>query len=145
MAEAPKQDMNVSNGMRALWTFLFYTLVGPFLAALLVVVALLLAPPFGLGALIPTDAPAAGDAAIATFVWSAIPAAIAALALVPLVFFRGSFGWLEAAAAGVLGFCVALFIAPSAAGNAIPFFAFVAGLVSVGVRQVLLTGNILSL
>lgn len=144
MAEPPIRDGDVSNGVRALWTFLFYTLAGPFLAGLLVVAALLLAPPFNLGNLLPEPVPAAGDAAIATFIWSAIPAAIAALALVPLVMIRGTFGWLEAAAAGVLGFSLALFVSTMPPGSAVPFFAFVAGLVSVGLRQILVAANIIT-
>jgi hypothetical protein len=140
----PQQEHHdVSNGQRALWTFLIYTLVGPFLAALAVALGLLLAPPFGLGALLPENAPAVGDAAMGVFVWSAIPAAIAALALVVVVLLRGSFGWLEAAAAGIAGFMLAILASPGALGNGVPFFAFVAGLVAVGVRQILVAGRIL--
>jgi hypothetical protein len=77
------------------------------------------------------------------FVWSAIPAAIAALALVVVVLLRGSFGWLEAAAAGIAGFMLAILASPGALGKGVPFFAFVAGLVAVGVRQILVAGRIL--
>lgn len=134
---------DVGNGQRALWTFLFYTLLGPFLAAVLYALATVLAGPLKLAALLPEGLPPLGEGVASVFVWSALPAALAALGLVPMVLRRGRFGWIEAAAAGVLAFAAANVVAPFQSQGALPFLAFVAGLVSLGVRHVLRAANIL--
>lgn len=141
MAAEPSDQ--VSNGQRAFWTFLFYTLCGPFFAALVYALAVLLAPPLKLGALLPADLPPIGEAVAGVFVWAAIPAALAAIGLIPMVLRRGHFGWIEAAAAGVIAFAAAAALMPFDARGSLPVLAFTAGLVSLAVRHVLLTANIL--
>lgn len=136
-------NAEVSNWSRALWTFLGLMLVGPFLAALGVVIVLLSAPPLGLGALLPADLPNAGIAGIFTFVWSAVPAAIAALVIVPVVIASGGFGVLVAAAAGVVGFFVATLFTDMAYRDYLPALAFLSALVALGVRYALMAGGIL--
>lgn len=132
-----------SNGQRALWTFLFYALCGPFFAALAYALVVVLAPPLKLEALLPTSLPPLGEAVAGVFVWSAIPAALAALGLVPMVLRRGTFGWIEAAAAGVIAFAAANAVAPFEHNGALPALAFLAGLTSLAVRFALLAMGII--
>lgn len=132
-----------SNGQRAFWTFLFYTLCGPFFAALTYAIVVLLAPPLKLGALLPDGLPPLGETVAGVFVWSALPSALAAFGLIPMVLRRGRFGWIEAATAGVIAFAAAAALAPFDARGALPALAFMAGLVSLAVRHVLLSANIL--
>lgn len=107
----------MSNAQRALWTFLFFTLVGPMLGALVAVVAspLLMwanAGPFMAGDHPPYNwsnvpsggslGPLLGQIGIRAYVWCAIPAALTALTLVPRIIRRGTVGWLEPAAGGAV-------------------------------------------
>lgn len=133
----------VSNLQRAFWTFLAYTLIGPFLAGLGVAAAVILAPILQLSPLLPAGLPNAGIAAVLAFVWSALPAAIAGLAMFALVWRTGGFGALSAAAAGVAGFGIALAFSNMPYREYLVALAFFAALVSLGVRYALMTGNIL--
>jgi hypothetical protein len=135
----------MGNAQRALWTFLFYALVAPFFAALAVVATVTLASAFGLGDLLPADRPPLGAIGLSAFIWSAVPATLTALALVPMVLRQGGFGWIIAAVAGVLAFAVAmaLFPLPSLA-DARPYLAFLAGLVAVAGREILVRGGIIA-
>jgi hypothetical protein len=137
----PRRD--IGNGQRAFWTFLFYTLCGPFFAALAYAAIAILAPPLKLGALLPASLPPLGEAVLSVFVWGALPAALAAIGLAPMVLRRGTFGWVVAAAAGVIAFAAATTIAPFESHDALPAMAFLAGLVSMAVRAVLLAAGIL--
>lgn len=134
---------DVSNWSRALWTGLGLMLVGPFFAALGVVVAMLLGPPLGLGPLLPGDLPDPGFAGLFTFVWSAVPAGLAALVIVPVVGVTGSVGALVAAAAGVAGFFIATLFTDFAYRDFMPAMAFLAALVALGVRYALMAGGVL--
>jgi len=139
MAEPSGQDIT-RNPARLLWTFLFYTLAGPFLAGLLaagaaIVTGDIMAVP---------DLPRPGELAISIYLWSAIPAAIAALILLPFVWTRGRFGLPEAGIAGVIGFGVAFVLSPLPLGGAIAYAAFAAGLISIAVRQILVAGSIIA-
>lgn len=134
-----------SNSQRALWTFLLFTLAGPFIAAL---GAALYTPiaiwaniaPFTAGDHTPFDVTNLPDtagvtqlmagAAIRTFVWAPIAAAIAALVSVVVLFVRGDVGWALAGVGGVAGFFLAFVVAPFDAGSLLPVFAFAAGLVA---------------
>ena len=138
-----KQPAAVGNGQRAFWVFLGFTLVGPFFAALLYAVVALLAPFLKLSALLPPGLPPLGQAAMAIFVWAAVPSAWAAVGLIPMVFRRGGFGPIIAAAAGVIAFAAGNALAPIAYQDYLPALAFAAGLVSLGVRSALLAGNII--
>lgn len=138
---APSSE--IGNGQRAFWTFLFYTLCGPFFAALAFAAFAILAAPLNLAALLPPGLPPLGEAVAAIFVWSALPAALAALAIVPMVLKRGTFGWMIAASAGVIAFAAAMTLAPIPHQDALPALAFAAGLVSLAVRLVLLAAGII--
>ncbi len=133
----------IGNGQRAFWTFLFFTLCGPFFAALAYAAAVILAPPLKLGALLPVGSPPLGEAVAGVFVWSALPAALAALGVMPMVFRRGTFGWVVAAAAGVIAFAAATAIAPIQHEVTLAVLAFFAGLIALAVRYVLLAAGIL--
>jgi hypothetical protein len=98
----------VSNGQRALWTLLVTSLAAPFFAALIVLLLSLVAGALGRG---PESLKAlagaakiawAGEKAVAAFAWSAMPAVAGGALLAGLVLVRGSFGRLEAIAAGAI-------------------------------------------
>jgi len=134
--------VTISNGQRALWMVLITSLAAPFFASL-VFLALNLASPYLDFALPPhTDAPL-GEAAVAAFAWGALPATVAAIGLVPFVLQEGTYSWLQAAIAGVLGFAAGVIIFPFAYGTSLPFLAFLAGLVALGMRAMLIKGGIL--
>lgn len=114
-----------------------YTLVGPFFAAVVVAVALVLAPPLGLGALLPDNLPPLGAAAITTFVWAVIPAVLVALTLSPIALRQDSVGWIVAAVAGAVAFAISATLFPIGMEGARPYLTFLAGLISLAVREVL--------
>lgn len=132
----------MTNAQRALWTFLFYTLVGPFIGALLLSVAMPLALVLGLlpdlaGLEAGGQVSFAGWAALYAYVWGAPVAALTALGLLPLVFRNGTFSWIAAAVAGVIAFGVTTVLAPLPVPGSAPYLAFLAGLVSVACWAVL--------
>lgn len=145
----PNAMHGMTNAQRALWSFLLYTLVGPFIAALLITV---LQPPAALAGFLPRLAelePAGlvsfmGWAAMFTYVWAAPPAALAALGLLPFVFRNGTFGWMAAAIAGVLAFAVAAVLFALPAPDLTPYLAFLAGVASVICRTVLIRIGVLA-
>ncbi len=81
----------VSNSQRALWTFLIYALVGPFFAALALVILIATAWVFGLSSLLPVEVSSLGQAGLAAFVWSTVPALLTALILAIVVWRTGGF------------------------------------------------------
>ncbi len=134
---------DISNGQRALWTFLLFTLVGPFFAALAVAAALMLAPVFKLAPLLPANL-AVGPAAVTSFIWSAIPATLAAIAVVPMVLRRGTFGWIVAAGAGVVALAAASVLFPIAYPELRTALMVLAGVVAVGLRHMLAAMGIIT-
>lgn len=137
------QPHTLSNGQRALYTFLGYSLVGPFLAGFVTFAVLVLAVPLRLDALIPASMPNAGAAAIAAFVWSAIPSSLAGLALASVVWRRGTFPWIAAAAAGGITFMLAAIAMPLPAGLALTPLTALAAFIGIAVRSALVGGGIL--
>ncbi len=133
------QPTETRNPSRLFWTFLFYTLAGPFIAGLVAAaVAIALGDIAGM-----PDVPNPGEFGISIYLWSAIPAAFTALMLLPLVWTKGRFGVPEAGIAGVVAFGIAYFLSPLPLGGAIAYAAFIAGLISVAVRQILISGKII--
>ena len=132
-----------TGAQRALWTFLLYTLVGPFFGGLAVAALLVLAPALGLATLLPVGLPPLGPAALAAYVWCALPSGLAALFLLPGVWRRGRFGALHAAAAGIVAFAVMSQLSPISHQGMMPLLAFLAGAVSVLLRTVLLQAQVL--
>lgn len=146
------------NTQRALWTFLFFTLVGPFVAGLLAAAYTPFAiwgnlAPFSAGDHAPFDMSNLPDsagltqvmaqAAIQTFVWAPIAAAIAAFGTIGVLFVRGEVHWALAGAAGVVGFFGAHMIAPFGAGELLSLFGLAAGVVAALLSRFLVRINIL--
>ena len=131
-----------SNAQRALWTFLIYSLAAPFFAAVAVVAFIGLARVLSVPSLIPENVPGIGEAGIAVFVWSAVPATLTALVLAVVVWRTGHISWLAAVAIAVIAFAAAALLLPLHLHDARPYLAFLAGLVSIGVRQVLIQADI---
>jgi hypothetical protein len=144
MARVPSKDnapsRPPSNSGRALWTFLFYTLAGPFIAGLAAAAAAMAGLTDGLSA----EPRSPGEIAMSIYLWSAVPAAFTALIVLPFLWRRGTFGWPEAGIAGVVGFGLGFVLAPLPLGSATVYVAFLAGLISIVVRQILLVGNVIS-
>ncbi len=132
----------ISNSQRALWMVLITSLAAPFFASV-VHVAMTLASPWLDFAVPPRGNRAIGEVAMAAFAWGAIPSTIAALGLIPYVLQNGTYGWLQAAIAGVVAFIAAALIVPFGAGTAMPFLAFMSGLLALGMRAMLIEGRIL--
>lgn len=134
----------VSNWSRVLWTVLGLMLVGPFLAGLAVAGAIILAPVFKLAPLLPEGLPNAGVSGVTAFVWAALPSAVAAILVAPVVVRSGTVSLLWAAAAGVLGFFLATLVTDMPFRDSIPGLAFLAALVAIGVRYALMAGGIIT-
>lgn len=132
-----------SAGQRALFTFLGYSLVGSFLAGFLTFAALILARPLQLNALLPAGTPNAGAAAMAAFVWSAIPASLAGLVLALIAWRRGGFPWITAAAAGGIAFMLAAIAMPLPDGLALTPLAALAAFIAIAVWSALARGGII--
>ena len=133
----------ISNKQRALWSVLITSLAAPFFAGLIAVALAIGAQVSGF-AIGPQGDAALGDTGLAAFAWSALPATIAALGLTPYVLESGTYGWLHAAVAGVLAFGASTIISPFGAGPMMPLFAFMAGLIAIGMRLMLIKGRILT-
>ena len=127
----------MSNGQRALWTFLMCALVGPFLVGVIVLLitvvsgALQMGPPSLKGLPMAAVTARAAQWAVTSFVWSALPAGVAGAILAAVVSVRGSVDWFVAAAAAIAGFGVAAVLAPGLLPNHHSFLAVIAGLVGV--------------
>ena len=134
----------VTNSQRALWTFLIYALVAPFFAALAVVAAIALAHGFGVPSLVPSAVTGVGEAGVAAFVWSAPPGVITGLVLAVVVWRTGGLRWITAVAVAIIAFAGVALLLPLELHDARPYLAFLAGLVSIAVRQVLIQADIIS-
>jgi hypothetical protein len=133
----------VTNAQRALWTLLIYALVAPFFAGLAVAAVVALARGVGLPSIVPEVVAGAGEAGLVAFVWSALPAVVTALILAGVVWRTGALSWIAAAAVAIIAFAAAAMLLPLELHDARPYLAFLAGLVSVGVRQVLIQAEII--
>jgi hypothetical protein len=138
----PQEKNKLSNGVRALWTVLITSLAAPFVAGL-IAVALQFYGPVADFLQLPAGAEPIGELAVDAFVWSALPATVAALGLTPFVLQHGTYSWLQASVAGVVAFAAGAIIFPFEAGRALPLLAFLAGLVAIGMRAILITSGVL--
>jgi hypothetical protein len=68
---------------------------------------------------------------------------ITGLACAVVVLRSGGLSWMVAAAVGVIAFALASVLLPTGLEDARPYLAFLAGLVSLGVRQVLVQTGII--
>jgi hypothetical protein len=139
----------ITNGQRALWTFLIATLVGPFFAALIVALltmvsgALQMGPPSLKGIPIGAVGAKAAGWALQTYVWAALPAGLAGAAVAAYVSLKGSAPWLAVVVAGVVAFGVASVAVPGLLPNHGTALALIAALSSLGVWLVLQRARIL--
>ena len=127
----------MTTAQRALWTFLIYALVAPFFGALVVAVVLSFAAMFGVADLLPDDVAPSGAAAVAVFVWATVPAVLTGIVLAAMTWQKGGFTWIVAAAVGVIAFTIAAILVPIGLEDARPYIAFLAGVIAIGVRAVL--------
>ena len=134
---------------RSLWTFLFFTLVAPFMAAICVFLAsAMLAEAGQLPASLFKDGPLPSTALAAGFATQALvlgtfAAAIAGAGLAALTTLRGQFGWLEAAVAGVLGFMAVALGSGAVASNYLTLLAFLSACIALGCRALMIRIGIL--
>jgi hypothetical protein len=134
----------ITNAQRALWTFLIYSLAAPFFAAIAVVGWIALARGLSVPSLVPESVPGIGEAGLAVFVWSAVPAGLTALVLAIVVWRSGQISWLAAVAVAIIAFAAAALLLPLHLHDARPYLAFLAGIVSIAVRQVLIQADIIN-
>ena len=138
----------ISNSQRAFWTFLITTLAAPFFGALIVLLLSVVAGALGKGpdslrALDQSGQLAwAAEKAAATFVWSAIPAAVAGAALAVWLLTRGAFGWLEAAIAGAVAVSIDAFLTGGMVLQHLAPIAFIGASVGVAMWAVLTRAGI---
>jgi hypothetical protein len=139
----------VSTGQRSLWTFLMATLVGPFLAALVILMLTLAAGLFGFGPPSLRDlkpgqlAPLAAVRALDAFFWSAFPAAIAGAVCAAWFSLRGALPWLVAACAAAIAATVVAAVAGGVARDHITPIAFIAACVAIGCWLILKRAGII--
>jgi hypothetical protein len=140
----------VTSGQRALWVFLITTLAAPFFGALIVLALSLAAGVLGFGPDSLTSLDAAGqlawsaDKALATFIWSAVPAGVSGAVLAGLVLSRGRFGWLEAAVVGAVAVSVGAFLTGGIVLQHLTPMAAIAGGVGVLMWQLLVSAGIVT-
>lgn len=136
----------MSRGQRALWTFLFFTLVAPFFGALVAVIGSPLLmwanagpfmaadhPPFDWANVLSdgTLMPLLAEIGIRSYVWCALPAALTALTLLPHILRKGTAGWLEAAVGGALCFAAASVVLALPHGGLLVYSCFAAAVAAV--------------
>jgi hypothetical protein len=148
----------MSNLQRGFWSFLFFTLVGPFFAALgaALVLPILMSQQMGpfapggdglAGGGVPVSAALlmaqTGLLAVRIYIWSAIPAAIAGLIFATCVSRGWATGWATAGIAGVVGFSVAAIVTAFPHGGLLPYIALFAGLVAIVCRAAIRQAGLL--
>ncbi len=140
----------MGNGPRAFWTFLMSTLVAPFLAAVVILLASIIAGRIGRGpaSLLALDQAGqlawAAQKAVEAYVWCAIPAAISGAIAAAVVYARGTLPWLAAATiAAVVGSAVA-FTAGGMLAQHITPIALIAAVVGIATQALIKRGGILS-
>ncbi len=148
----------MSNLQSGIWTFLFFTLVGPFFAAVGTVfifpaLMFLQLGPFADGNPVlftSNNGPAVDGVlfivatiAVQAYVWAAIPAALSGLAFAVIVALSWPSGWAVSGITGVIGFMIAILFIPFEHGGLLSYIAFAAGLIAVACRAVLVKARVL--
>ncbi len=137
------KKQKITNGQRALWTFLISTLVGPFFAAAIVAAltlasgALQMGPPSLKGLALSAVGAQAAAWALQTYVWAAMPAGLAGACLAAYISLKGTVPWLAVIVAGVMSFGLASVVVPGLLPNHGTALALIAALSSLGVWAVL--------
>jgi hypothetical protein len=149
-AKPASREAAPSNAQRALWTFLLITLVAPFFAAVVIFLGSVGSGYFGRGpaSLLALDRAGqfawAALKAVETYVWSALPAGIAAAAFAAIVYARGTAPWLAAASiAAIVASAMSLFAGGMMAQHLTPM-AFIAALVGIAMWAVLRRAGIIT-
>jgi hypothetical protein len=141
----------ISNGQRALWTFLGATLIGPFIGALAILGLTLAAGLFGFG---PPSlknlaagqlGPIAAQRTLEAYLWGAFPAALAGAISAAWLSLRGALPWLVAACAGAVAVTLAaVLLGGQVARDHISALAFIAATAGVVVWLILRRARIIS-
>ena len=137
-----------SNVTRALCTFVFSTLVGPAIAAALMVTIYLVSGALGIGppslrALKPSELLSlAAQRGLEGYIWSAIPAGLAGAALAALVYIRGNFHWLAGVIAAAVAATLMAVLSGGQATIHITFIALMAAVTAVLGRLVLVKARV---
>lgn len=131
----------MTNAQRALWTFLFFTLVGPFLAAVAVLLGSAVLAAIGNPARLEGGTAVAQLSppalAIQAFALGAFVAAIAGASLAAATSLRGNFSWLQAAIAGVVSFMMVALGSGAIASSNLTLLAFLSGSIALACRAML--------
>lgn len=137
------------NGQRALWTLLMFTLVGPFVAAVIVLALTIASGLLGVGPTslkglaLPGLLAKAVEWSLSSYVWAALPAALAGGAMALLVLLRGTAPWLAAAAASGIAATALSALSAGVARDHISFIAFFAALSGIAVWAILRRARII--
>jgi hypothetical protein len=134
--------------IRALWTFLFSTLLGPAIAALMLALIYIVSATLGMGPpslkLIKfADLP--GYVAIRTldaYIWSAIPAAVTGAILAAVVYTRGQFPWLLGVAVAAIAASAWAFASGGQAQGHVQFITVIAALTAILGRLALVAAKV---
>ena len=108
----------------------------------MVLAASILARPLGLDERLPVSPLNPGKAAIGTFIWAAIPAAVAGAALAAVVWRGEAFPWIAAAGAGGIAFMLAAIVLPLPPGLPLTPMTALACFIAIAVRASLVSGGI---
>ncbi len=134
--------------IRALWTFLFSTLLGPAIAALMLALIYIVSAMLGMGPpslkLIKlADLPSyIGIRTLDAYIWSAIPAAITGTVLAAWVYTRGQFPWLLGVAVAGLAASAWAFASGGQAMGHVQFITVIAGLTAILGRLALVAAKV---
>jgi hypothetical protein len=146
----PKAEQRGTNGERALWTFLMVTLVAPFLAAVVILLASVISGYIGRGpaSLLALDRASqlawAAQKAVETYVWSALPAGVGGAILAGIVYARGSAPWLAAATLGAVPVSVMAMLAGGMMAQHLTPMAFIGAVVGIAMWAILRRARILT-
>ena len=139
---------------------MFFTLIGPFLAAvgtvfILPALVFLQLAPFAdasPGLFAGNDGPAVREVlstvvknAVRVYVWAAVPAALSGLAFGVVIAVGWPASWAVAGIAGVIGFTIATVFMPFEHGGLLSYIAFGAGLFAVACRAILVKAGVLKI
>ena len=143
MQPKPRKAPSMSKGQRALWTFLMCTLVAPFLAAVIILLASVISGYVGRGpaSLLALDRAGqlawAAQKAVETYVWSALPAGIGGAVLAAIVYVRGAAHWLVGATIGAVTVSVMSLFAGGMLAQHLTPIAFIGALAGVAICAIL--------
>ncbi len=141
--------LEASNGQRALWSFLLITLVAPFMAAVVILLASVISGYMGRGpaSLLALDRAGqlawAAEKAVQTYVWSALPAGIAGLGFAGWIYVNGTAPWLLAATLGGVVVSVMAALAGGMLAQHLSMMAFIAAVVGIAMWSLLRRAGII--